>query len=259
MRILLIGDVIGKPGRKAVTALVPKLRKKHAIDIAVVNGENAAGGIGLTPETSKELFEAGIDVITSGNHIWHHKNIMPYLDEEPRVLRPLNMPPGLPGKGYLITHNVMIVNLLGRVFIGNYDCPFRSIDHLLEEMTDRPPIIIVDFHAEATAEKMALGWYLDGRVSAVVGTHTHVGTIDTRILPKSTAYITDIGMVGPSDSIIGDDTDSVLERFLTMLPHRLSVGKGKVIFNSVLVHVDDTSGQALTIERIDMECNPCEG
>ena len=234
-------------------ALLPKLRKKHKIDFVVANGENAAGGIGLTPDTAEDLFRAGVDVITSGNHIWHHKNVIPYLDEEPRVLRPLNMPPGVPGRGYLITKQAMVISMLGRVFVGNYDCPFRGMDRLLEEVTDRPPVILIDFHGEATAEKIALGWYLDGRVTAVVGTHTHVGTIDTRILPRGTAYVTDIGMVGPIDSIIGDNTDSVLDRFLTLMPHRLSVGKGKVIFNSVLIEVEEESGQALNIERLDIE------
>ena len=253
MQVLFIGDIIGKPGRKATMALLPKLRKKHKIDFVVANGENAAGGIGLTPDTAEDLFRAGVDVITSGNHIWHHKNVIPYLDEEPRVLRPLNMPPGVPGRGYLITKQAMVISMLGRVFVGNYDCPFRGMDRLLEEVTDRPPVILIDFHGEATAEKIALGWYLDGRVTAVVGTHTHVGTIDTRILPRGTAYVTDIGMVGPIDSIIGDNTDSVLDRFLTLMPHRLSVGKGKVIFNSVLIEVEEESGQALNIERLDIE------
>jgi len=253
LQILIIGDVIGKPGRKATTALLPQLRKRHNIDLVVANGENAAGGIGLTPATAHDLFAAGVDIITSGNHIWHHKEIIPYLEEEPRILRPLNMPPGVPGHGYIIREDVMVINLVGRVFIGNYDCPFREMDRILEDITERPPVILVDFHAEATAEKIALGWYLDGRVTAVVGTHTHVGTVDTRVLPRGTAYISDIGMVGPTNSIIGDSTDSVLDRFLTMMPRRLSVGKGDCIFNSVLIEAEDNTGQALNIERIDLE------
>jgi metallophosphoesterase (TIGR00282 family) len=249
----MVGDVVGKPGRKATSVLLPELREKHGIDLIVANGENAAGGIGLTPETAQELFQAGVDVITSGNHIWHHKEIIPYIENEPRVLRPLNMPPGVPGHGYLITEKVMVVSLMGRVFVGHFDCPFRAMDCLLEEVNPRPQVILVDFHGEATAEKVALGWYLDGRVSAVLGTHTHVGTIDTRILPKGTAFVSDVGMVGATNSVIGDDTDSVIQRFLTMMPHRLSVGKGNPMFNSVLVDVEDNSGRALSICRLDLE------
>jgi metallophosphoesterase (TIGR00282 family) len=249
----MVGDVIGKPGRKAVSVLLPELRKKHEIDLIVANGENAAGGIGLTPDTAQELFQSGVDVITSGNHIWYHKEIVPYIDSEPRILRPLNMPPGVPGQGYTITNKAMIVSLLGRVFVGNFDCPFRAMDHLLEEVNPRPPVILVDFHGEATAEKIALGWYLDGRVSAVLGTHTHVGTVDARVLPRGTAFVSDVGMVGPMNSVIGDDIDSVIERFLTLMPHRLSVGKGNQVFNSVLIDVDEDSGRASSISRLDLE------
>lgn len=181
------------------------------------------------------------------------QEIILYLEEEPRILRPLNMPPGIPGHGYLTTGQVMVVNLMGRVFMGHFDCPFRAMDHLLEEVTPRPSIILVDFHAEATAEKIALGWYLDGRVSAVLGTHTHVGTIDARVLPRGTAFISDVGMAGAADSVIGDDIDSVIESFLTLMPHRLSVGKGNPMFNSVLVEVEEDSGKALSISRLDLE------
>lgn len=253
MRILIAGDVVGKPGRKAVAALLPELRQKHELDLVVANGENAAGGIGLTVDTAEELFKAGVDVITSGNHIWHHKEIVPYLEAEPRVLRPLNMPPGVPGRGYIVNDAAMVVNLLGRVFMGHFDCPFRAMDRLLEEVSPRPRVILVDFHGEATAEKIALGWYVDGRVSAVVGSHTHVGTVDTRVLPRGTAFVSDVGMVGAADSVIGDDKDSVIERFLTLMPHRLSVGKGNAIFNSVLIEVDADSGKARTISRLDLE------
>jgi len=249
----MVGDVIGKPGRNAISVLLPELREKHSIDLIVANGENAAGGIGLTPDTAQEFFQSGVNVITSGNHIWHHKELLPYLESEPRVLRPLNMPPGVPGQGYVIIEKVMVVSLLGRVFIGPFDCPFRAMDQLLEEINPRPPIILVDFHAEATAEKVALGWYLDGRVSAVLGTHTHVGTIDFRVLPKGTAFVSDVGMVGAIDSVIGDDIDSVIERFLTLMPHRLSVGKGNTMFNSVLVDVEEDNGKAVSISRLDLE------
>ncbi|MGB2854190.1 MAG: TIGR00282 family metallophosphoesterase [Dehalococcoidia bacterium] len=253
MRILLVGDVIGRPGRRAVQVLVPNLRQEYSIDLVIANGENAAGGLGLTRETAEELFASGIDVITSGNHIWDHKEIIPSLDSELAILRPLNYPPGVPGRGYLTKGKVLVVNLLGRTFIGNFDCPFRAMDQLLEELVDKPPVIIADFHAEATSEKVAMGRYLDGRVSAVLGTHTHVGTIDARLLPEGTAYITDVGMTGPIESVIGDDADAVIRRFLTQLPHRLSVGKGSVVLNSVLVDVEESTGVAKSIVRIDRE------
>ncbi len=250
----MVGDVIGRPGRRAVRALLPGLRQEYAIDLIIANGENAAGGIGITTETADELFESDVDVITSGNHIWAQREIIPTLDSSPAILRPLNYPQGVPGHGYFIKGEAMVVNLIGRTFIGNFDCPFRAIDQLLEDLADRkPPVIIVDFHAEATSEKVAMGWYLDGRVSAVLGTHTHVGTIDARLLPKGTAHITDVGMTGPLDSVIGDDINTVLTRFLTQLPYRISVGKGNVILNSVLVEVEETTGRARHIKRIDRE------
>ena len=233
--------------------LLPDLRQEYGIDLVIANGENAAGGLGLTRETAEELFSSGIDVITSGNHIWDQREIIPSLDSELAILRPLNYPPGVPGRGYLTKGKALVVNLLGRTFIGNFDCPFRAMDQLLEELVDKPPVIIADFHGEATSEKMAMGWYLDGRVSAVLGTHTHVGTIDARLLPGGTAYITDVGMTGPLKSVIGDDVDSVIRRFLTQLPHRLSVGKGSVVLNSVLVEVEESTGSAKGIVRIDRE------
>jgi metallophosphoesterase (TIGR00282 family) len=250
LKILAIGDIIGKPGRKAVEEILPGLYSEYNIDLVIGNGENAAGGLGLTPRIAEELFDSGIDVITTGNHIWAYKEIIPYLNSGPALLRPLNYPPTNPGRGYLLKNNVLVVNLVGRVFIGNFDCPFRSMDQLLTEFEHKPMPIIVDFHAEATSEKVAMGKYLDGRVSAVLGTHTHVGTVDTQILPGGTAYVTDIGMVGPIDSVIGDDTDSVLDRFLTQMPSRLSVGKGKVSFDAILVEVDENTGKALDIKRI---------
>jgi metallophosphoesterase (TIGR00282 family) len=221
LRILAIGDIIGKPGRKAVRELLPSLRHEYRVNLIIGNGENAAGGIGITPSTARELFDSGIDIITTGNHIWAHKEIIPYLDGNLAIIRPLNYPPGTPGRGYLSRDGILVVNLIGRTFIGNFDCPFRAMDQLLAEVEGKSTIIIVDFHAEATSEKVAMGWYLNGRVSAVLGTHTHVGTIDTRILPGGTAYVTDIGMVGPMDSVIGDDPDSVINRFLTQIPSRL--------------------------------------
>jgi len=253
LRILMVGDVIGRPGRRAVRTLIPGLRREYNVDLVIANSENAAGGLGLTEETAEELLDSGVDVLTSGNHIWDQKEILPALDGDLAILRPLNYPPGVPGRGYLIKGEALVVNLVGRTFMGNFDCPFRTVDQLLEELTARPSVIIVDFHGEATSEKVALGWYLDGRVSALLGTHTHVGTVDARLLPKGTAFITDVGMTGPLDSVIGDDIDAVIKRFLTQLPRRLSVGKGRVILNSVLVEVEEGTGKARSISRIDKE------
>ena len=253
MLVLAIGDIIGQPGRQAVQELLPGLRKQYGLDLVIANGENVAGGLGLTPTTANDLLDAGVDVLTSGNHIWAQKEIIPYLDGELPILRPLNYPPGVPGRGYLLIGKAVVVNLIGRTFIGNFDCPFRAMDQLLAELRHQPPVILVDFHAEATSEKMAMGRYLDGRVSAVLGTHTHVGTIDAQLLPQGTAYVTDIGMAGPINSVIGDTTETVLQRFLTAIPNRLSVGKGKTMFNAILVRVDDDSGKAISIDRIYRE------
>jgi len=250
LKVLAIGDIIGKPGRKAVKEILPGLCDQHNIDLIIGNGENAAGGLGLTPGTAEELFDSGIDVITAGNHIWAYNEIIPYLDSELALLRPLNYPPMNPGRGYLFKNNVLIVNLIGRVFMNHVDCPFRAMDQLLAEFKHKSIPIIVDFHAEATSEKVAMGRYLAGRVSAVLGTHTHVGTTDAHILPGGTAYVTDIGMVGPIDSVIGDEPDSVIKRFLTQIPSRLSVGKGKVSFDAILVEVDEKTGKAVDIKRI---------
>jgi metallophosphoesterase (TIGR00282 family) len=253
MQILAIGDVIGKPGRQAVQRLLPGLRRQYSLELVIANAENAAGGLGLTSNSAREMLDAGVDILTSGNHIWDQKEIIPFLDGNLPILRPYNFPPGVPGRGLLIQGHVAVVNLIGRTFMSSYDCPFRAMDHLLAGLKDECSTIIVDFHAEATSEKVAMGRYLDGRVSAVVGTHTHVGTIDARIFPKGTAHITDIGMTGPQESIIGDDIEAVLNRFLTAMPHRLAVGSGKVVLNSVLINLDEKSGHALSIERIDRD------
>lgn len=250
MLVLAIGDIIGKPGRRAVSQLVPSIRQKLGVDLVIANAENVAGGLGLTSATARELLGAGVDVLTSGNHIWAEKEIISYLDSDMPILRPLNYPPGVPGRGYIIIGGAMVINLIGRTFMSNYDCPFRAMDQLLDEVKPKPAVIIIDFHAEATSEKVALGRYLDGRVSAVLGTHTHVGTIDAQVLPRGTAYVTDIGMTGPVDSIIGDDIDQVLQRFLTMIPYRLAVGRGKTIFNALLTRIDENSGRAISIDRI---------
>lgn len=253
MKVLAIGDVVGKPGRRCVQQFLPGLINEFAIDFVVANGENSAHGIGITLNTAQELYDAGVDVITTGNHVWAQREAVQLLDGSHKIVRPLNFPPGVAGKGFIIHRNVMVVNLIGRVFVGQYDCPFRAMDTLLNFTKPLPRIIIVDFHAEATSEKVALGRYLDGRVSAVLGTHTHIGTTDSHVLPNGTAYVTDIGMVGPIDSIIGDDVDNVLNGFLTGLPHRLSVGKGRASLDAMLIDVADETGRASSIQRIRKE------
>jgi len=235
--------------------LVPGLRLEFQLDLVIANAENAAGGKGLTPNTADELLQSGIDVLTSGNHIWAQREIIPYMDGDLPLLRPLNYSPYAPGHGYLYCKDILVVNLAGRTFMGDADCPFRTMDQFLAGLQEKPLAIVVDFHAEATSEKTALARYLDGRVSAVLGTHTHVATADARILPRQTAFVTDIGMVGPYDSIIGDDTADVLDRFLTKMPHRLSVGKGPCFLNSVLIDIEQTTGKACSIVRIDRKAD----
>jgi len=253
LRILMIGDVVGRPGRKAVRQFLPGLCHDYGIGLVIANGENAAGGIGITPDTAKELFDCGVNVITTGNHVWAKKDIIPYLGGEVPILRPLNFPPGAPGRGFLEMEGVLVVNLIGRVFIGEFDCPFRSMDSLLSEIKNDSKVIIVDFHAEATSEKVAMGRYLDGRVSAVLGTHTHIGTVDACIFPKGTAYVTDVGMVGPVDSVIGVDAESAIRSFLTSMPHRFFMGEGPASFDAVLVEVNESTGKAIGIKRIQMK------
>ncbi|MDA0264597.1 MAG: TIGR00282 family metallophosphoesterase [Chloroflexi bacterium] len=256
MRILMIGDVIGKPGRETVRAILPDLKREKSIDVVICNGENTAGGFGITVDTAGELLESGVDVLTSGNHIWDKKEIIPHMEDGLPLIRPANYPDA-PGRGYIHYGGVTVINLMGRVFMGSIDCPFRAADALLEQLEQQggSKVIIVDFHAEATSEKQALGWYLDGRVSGVFGTHTHVGTVDAKILTKGTAYLTDVGMTGPMNSVIGSDKDAVLERFLTSMPNRLPVATGPCVLNSVLVDVDEDTGNALLVERIDRTVN----
>ena len=254
----MIGDVVGRPGRSAVTKLVPKLRKEFSIDTVIANGENSAGGFGITPDTSEELLMCGVDVITTGNHVWRKKEIIPYMREEIPLIRPANFPPGVAGRGYITIGDTLVINAIGRVFMEAMDCPFREIDRILRETAriNPPKIVIVDFHAEATSEKNAMGWYLDGRVSAVVGTHTHVPTADNRVLPEGTAYVSDLGMVGPLNSVIGCEPDKIVEKFLTQTPQSFSVAKdGPVVFNSVLIDIDGISGKATNIERVDRIVN----
>ena len=256
MRILMAGDVVGRPGRHAVATLVPRLRDELNLDLVVVNGENAAAGFGITPNTAQELLDAGVDVITSGNHIWDQREMLPLLDAEFPILRPLNYPDAAPGRGAILANGALVVSVQGRTFMPvQIDDPFRAMDALLENLPSPPTAIVVDFHAEATSEKGALGWHLDGRVGAVAGTHTHVGTVDARILPKGTAFVSDLGMCGVIDSIIGDEPDSVLERFLTGIPVRLSVGSGPARFNAIFVETDDQTGLARSIQRVDHTVN----
>jgi 2',3'-cyclic-nucleotide 2'-phosphodiesterase len=257
LRALMVGDLIGKPGRAALELLLPGLREDRGIDFVTANGENVAGGMGLTMSLARALFEAGVDVITSGNHIWDKRELIPELDREPRILRPLNYGiDGVPGHGWGLFHahdgsEVAVVNAQGRTYMQPIENPFLMLDALLEESADElPPVRLVDFHCEITSEKTAFGVHLDGRVSAVVGTHTHVPTADHRILPRGTGYVSDLGMVGPVDSVIGFDPATVLPRFLTGLPTRFEVGQGPVIFNALLLDLDAENGACVGLERI---------
>ncbi|MCK4648515.1 TIGR00282 family metallophosphoesterase [bacterium] len=255
MNILVIGDIIGKPGRRAIANLLPKLKREHKLDMVIANGENAAGGMGITPQITQELYSLGIDVITSGNHIWKHKEIYETLNKDPALLRPANYPPGVPGKGSGIFFTekgdkVGVLNLMGRVFLAELDCPFRKADEEIEKLSQETKVVVVDMHAEITSEKTAMGWYLDGRVSAVVGTHTHIPTADERILPKGTSYITDIGMVGSLDSVIGVKKELALKRFLSQIPIRFEVEKKNIYLQGVVISIDSKTGKAKKIERI---------
>jgi len=251
--ILIIGDIIGHPGRRALRKFLPRLREKYSPDFIVANAENAAGGVGITEEIGTELLGL-VDVLTSGNHVWDKKEALPYLDREPRLLRPANYPPLNPGKGSYILEGAKgwkagVLNLQGRVFMEPLDCPFRVADGEVARLRAETPVIVVDFHAEATSEKQALGWHLDGKVSAVIGTHTHVPTADERILPRGTAYITDVGMVGGYRSVIGIRPEQAVARFLTARPQRFEPEKEGLVFSSVYVEVDAATGRALSVRR----------
>ncbi|ABP67718.1 metallophosphoesterase [Caldicellulosiruptor saccharolyticus DSM 8903] len=253
MRFLAIGDVVGRPGRNVLKNSLSKVKENYRIDVVIANCENAAGGNGLTKKVADELFDIGIDIMTMGNHVWSNKEIFSFIDSEQRIIRPANYPEGTtPGRGYNIfeKNNIKfaVINLCGRVFMDNFDCPFRKSDEILKKLDIN--IIIVDFHAEATSEKIALGFYLDGRVSCVYGTHTHVQTADEKILPNGTAYITDIGMTGPCDSVLGVDKEIVIQKFVTMLPVKFEVAKGKAQFNGIVFEIDDSTGKAISIDRI---------
>ncbi len=256
-RILFVADVVGHPGRDAVKAILPGLKKEVEADLVIVNGENAAGGFGLTAKIAAELKVAGADVITTGNHVFAQKEFVPELPGLQNVLRPANYPPAAPGQGSCVVEaagkQVLVMNLMGRIFTAdNLDDPFRAADAILAANRDLS-IVFCDMHAEATSEKTAMGWHLDGRASAVVGTHTHIPTADNRVLPGGTAYVTDVGMVGPRDGCIGMDKDVVLQRFLTGVPNRFVVASGPVTFNSVLVTINSSTGRATSIHRVDRE------
>jgi len=254
MNILMVGDVFGEPGRAAIKKLLPGLRRQHEIDLAVVNVENAAGGSGVLPGMVREFLDSGADVMTSGNHIFSKKEIIPLIAKENLLLRPANYPAGTPGAGFVTVkagpHRVGVLNLMGRVFMNPIDCPFRKADEVLPELARETRIILVDMHAEATSESVAMGWYLDGRVSAVVGTHRHVQTADERVLPKGTAYITDLGMTGPYDSVIGRDKESVLFKFQTAMHAPFTVATGDVRVAGARVRADSETGRALEIRRV---------
>ena len=257
MNLLFVGDVMGRPGRRALRKILPELRQEYAIDFCITNGENAAGGKGITHKVARELFEYGTDVVTLGNHSWDNKDVFNFINQEERVIRPLNFPPGNPGRGYVTLDppgqpRITVVLLQGRVFMVPIDCPFLSIDRFLQEKSDRG-VVIVDVHGDATSEKVALGWFLDGRVSAVIGTHTHVQTADETILPKGTAYITDVGMTGPHRSVIGCKIDEMMRRFLYKLPASNEVAREDVKICAVVIKIEPDTGKATWIKRLRID------
>jgi metallophosphoesterase (TIGR00282 family) len=254
MRILGVGDVVGKPGRDALRAALPSLRQTYALDVIVANAENSAGGLGTTPETAEDLFDMGVDVLTGGNHTWRHREYADYLERHPRALRPLNFPEA-PGRGFGVFalgdgRSYAVVNLIGRTFMEPVENPFRAVERALAEIAGRARVVIVDMHAEASSEKRAMGWHLDGRVSVVWGTHTHVPTADEELLPSGTAYLGDIGMSGPYASVIGMDAGHAVRKFVTSRPSSYKLAEGNVQVRAVLVDVDDDSGKARAIERL---------
>lgn len=255
MNILFIGDIVGAPGREAVKELLPQLKKEYQLDFALANAENAAGGSGITPRVAEDLFAFGLEVLTSGDHIWKKREILEMINQEQRILRPLNFPLEAPGHGAAIFKtktgfSVGVINLQGRVFMEALECPFKASRKAQEELAKETKTIIVDIHAEATSEKVALGWYLDGLVSAVVGTHTHIQTADARILPGGTAYLTDLGMTGPYDSVIGRRVEDVLQRFVTAVPTRFEVAGENIWLCGAVLDIDEKTGKARAIERI---------
>lgn len=255
MKILYIGDIMGEPGRRAVARMVPRVVSQRQVDVVIGNGENVAGGFGITPELAEELFEMGLSVITTGNHAWDKKEILDYFPREPRLLRPANYPAGVPGNGSYVVETpggekLAVLQLMGRAYMPTLDCPFQVAKREVAKLKRETAAVLVDMHAEATSEKMAMGHYLDGDVVAVVGTHTHVQTADEQILPKGTAYLTDIGMTGPLHGVIGVKKELAIEKFLTGMPKRFEVASGPTVFCAVLIEVDAQLGKAITIERI---------
>ncbi|HEV7857046.1 MAG TPA: TIGR00282 family metallophosphoesterase [Pyrinomonadaceae bacterium] len=256
MKVLMIGDVVARPGRIAVLERIQDLREQHGVDLAVMNAENVAGGFSITPPLAEELFAAGIDVMTSGNHIYDKRDVIPYIERQPRLLRPANYPPNSPGKGMWVGDvrgvSVAVINLIGRVFMQPSDDPFRAVDELLKELTPDVKVRLVDMHAEATSEKAAMGWFLDGRVSAVVGTHTHIQTADERIMTKGTAYLTDLGMTGSYSGVIGMNKDDVIARFTSPIYKRAEHSTGEVRICAALIDIDETTGRAREISRLSL-------
>ena len=257
MKVLFIGDIIGEPGRKMVRGSMRSLVDTYRPDIIVANGENSAGGFGITQEIAEELFSLGIQVLTSGNHVWDKKEITPYLTKQDRLLRPANYPEGNVGFGSVVISTAgagkaAVLNLEGRVFMSNLEDPFRAAVREIEKLNEQTPVVIVDFHAEATSEKVALAWHLDGKASAVIGTHTHVQTADERVLPGGTAFITDVGMTGPTDSVIGVKKEQAIGRFLYQTPHRFEIPKGPTHLDAVIIDIDSSTGRAKSIERIHL-------
>ncbi|MFZ4454224.1 TIGR00282 family metallophosphoesterase [Salibacterium aidingense] len=256
MKLLFIGDVVGRPGRQMVQEYLPKLKKKYKPAVTIINGENAAGGKGITEKIYKLFLETGAQAVTLGNHTWDNKEIFEFMDRASSMIRPANFPEETPGSGYTLLKvndlEIGVVNLIGRTFMQPNDCPFKKADQIVKELRKRTPYIFVDFHAETTSEKQAMGWYLDGRVTAVVGTHTHVQTADNRVLPKGTGYISDAGMTGPMDGILGMEKEAIINKFLTNLPVRFEVAGGREQLNGTLIEVDRKTGQAKNIERIQI-------
>lgn len=261
MKILFIGDIVGEPGRRAVTALVPKLRAEHGIDVVIANGENSAGGSGITPATAAEIFAGGVDVITSGDHLWDQKEVSQLLQNEPRFVRPINYPPGTAGNGSMVFRGaglppVGVLNVQGRTFLAPLEHPFMVMDAEVKRLRAITPVLFVDVHAEATSEKIAMGRFLDGRVSAVIGTHTHVQTADEQIFPGGTAFLCDAGFTGPHESILGREIEPIIKRFLTQTPQRFGVASERIILQGALIEVDESSGRALSIRRISEALPP---
>ncbi|MGG1516793.1 TIGR00282 family metallophosphoesterase [Paenibacillus oryzisoli] len=254
MRIVFIGDIVGSVGRKALKNMMPRLKQKYPNAVFIANGENAAAGKGITSAIAKEIYEMGIQAMTMGNHTWDQKEIFDFIDRDDKMVRPANFPPGTPGRGHTVIkvkdQEILIINLQGRTFLPPIDCPFRKVDEILDQDKKKHKFVFVDFHAEATSEKIAMGWHLDGRVSAVVGTHTHVQTNDNRVLPGGTAYVTDVGMVGPRDGILGVERNAVLQKFKTQLPVRFVTDEGKWHFHAVAIELNDDTGMAKDIQLI---------